>query len=68
MKHPLTKYLDSRGESQSAFAKRCGVHVSIINRLLNGKRKPSHAVAKQVARATGQKVKWTDLFEWKGAA
>jgi transcriptional regulator with XRE-family HTH domain len=68
MKHPLGKYLSSRKESQNAFAKRSGLHVSVINRVIRGERPPSVAFAKRVAKVTKNAVKWTALFDWRKAA
>ena len=65
MKHPLGRYLSSRKESQNAFSKRAGLHVSVVNRVIRGERKPSVAFAKIVAKATSNAVKWTALFDWK---
>ena len=62
MKHPLQKHLEKTGQSQNAFAKAAGVHVSHINKIIRGIQPPSVEVAKKLDRATKGAVPWTAYF------
>lgn len=56
----LSDYLESRGESQAAFARRSGIPQSTINLICNGKGTRVETAIK-IIRATGGLVALEDL-------
>lgn len=59
----LARYLSKTGESASAFASRMGRTASTITRLLKAERNPSPTLAIDIERATGGRVKATEIME-----
>lgn len=56
----LSEYLQSRDESQSAFAKRAGIPQSTVNLICNGSGTRTETAIK-IVRATGGLVSFGDL-------
>lgn len=64
----LTDYLDTKTETQSAFAARAGLSNSTLSRLLKGRIPPSPEVVEKVRAATEGEVTANDLYEsWRAA-
>lgn len=61
-KHPLKKFLEDTGETQTAFAERVGVSRVTIHRLLVADGEFTTGLIKQVCAATGHVVKPSDFF------
>jgi len=57
----LRDYLSANGLSASAFAGMVGTAQPTISRILNGKRRPSPSMAREIERITGGKVRRHEL-------
>lgn len=57
----LTDYLDARGETGLAFARRAGLAQATISRILSGS-SPTLTTARMIVEATEGKVRYEDLI------
>jgi plasmid maintenance system antidote protein VapI len=57
----LAEYLKANGLTQSAFAEMIGTHQVNLNRVINGKRRPSWSMISRIRKATGGVV---DVQSW----
>jgi transcriptional regulator with XRE-family HTH domain len=58
----LDQFIKQHGMTQTQFAKRTGLSVSSISRIVNGEREPSLRVMQIIYRATDGKVRPDDFF------
>lgn len=63
MTHPLKKYLEKHGLSQSAFGEKIGYDRITINRIVNRKGNFSMGLIEAVCTETGGEVSPSDFFE-----
>lgn len=61
-KHPLKRYLQETGETQTAFAERVGVSRVTIHRLMKDEGEFTTGLIKQVCAATNGVVQPADFF------
>jgi len=58
----LDQFIKQHGMTQTQFAKRTGLSVSSISRIVKGERQPSLKVMQIIFRATDGKVRADDFF------
>lgn len=66
--HPISLYLDKTGERQADLARRAGISESYLSLILSWKRGASLAAAAKLERATGGRVKASDMVRSAEAA